>query len=153
MKKCLLSGLFLLFVLLPFRAANKVDLSGELEAALKLRNQYSLRKEARIDSLKHLLYPAMGDDARFQLYNAIYEEYYTYRFDSAMLYVDREEQVAMKLSNPAYRNLSIIHRSILLSTSGYFSESIQNLEQIDSRILDDALRIEYYTAYEWAYSM
>ena len=146
MKKCLLSGLFLLFVLLPFRAANKVDLSGELEAALKLRNQYSLRKEARI-------YPAMGDDARFQLYNAIYEEYYTYRFDSAMLYVDREEQVAMKLSNPAYRNLSIIHRSILLSTSGYFSESIQNLEQIDSRILDDALRIEYYTAYEWAYSM
>lgn len=153
MKKCLLSGLFLLFVLLPFRAANKVDLSGELETALKLRSQYSHQKEVRIDSLKHLLYPAMGDDERFRLYNAIYEEYYTYRFDSAMLYVDREEEVAMKLSNPAYRNLSIIHRSILLSTSGYFSESIQNLEQIDSRTLDDALRIEYYTAYEWAYSM
>ena len=135
MKKCLLSGLFLLFVLLPFRAANKVDLSGELEAALKLRSQYSHQKEVRIDSLKHLLYPAMGDDERFRLYNAIYEEYYTYRFDSAMLYVDREEEVATQLSNPAYRNLSIIHRSILLSTSGYFSESIQNLEQIESRTL------------------
>ena len=55
MKKCLLSGLFLLFVLLPFRATNKVDLSGELETALKLRNQYSRQKETRIDSLKHLL--------------------------------------------------------------------------------------------------
>lgn len=153
MKKCLLSGLFLLFVLLPFRATNKVDLSGELETALKLRNQYSRQKETRIDSLKHLLYPNMNDDERFLLYNAIYEEYYTYRFDSAIYYVDREEEVAMKLSNPTYRNLSIIHRSILLATSGYFSESIQNLEQIDSRTLDNALRIEYYTAYEWAYSM
>ncbi len=153
MKKCLLLGLFLLFVLLPFRATNKVDLSGELETALKLRNQYSRQKETRIDSLKHLLYPNMNDDERFLLYNAIYEEYYTYRFDSAIYYVDREEEVAMKLSNPTYRNLSIIHRSILLATSGYFSESIQNLEQIDSRTLDNALRIEYYTAYEWAYSM
>ena len=144
MKKYLLSVLFLLFVFVPFRAANKTDLSNELESALKLRNQYSLRKEARIDSLKRLLYPSMDDNERFRLYNAIYEEYYTYRFDSAMLYVDKEEQVAMALSHPAYRNLSIIHRSVLLSTSGYFSESIQNLEQIDSRTLNDATRIEYY---------
>lgn len=153
MKKYILPGLFILFISLPFYAANKIDLSGELEATLKLRNQYSHKKEARIDSLKHLLYPAMGDNERFRLYNAIYEEYYTYRFDSAMIYVDREEQVAMKLSNPAYRNLSTIHRSILLSTSGYFSESIQNLKQIDGHTLDDTLQIEYYTAYEWAYSM
>lgn len=152
MKNYLLSGL-LLFVLLPSCAANKVDLFNDLESVLKQRSQYSRQKEARIDSLKQLLYPSMDDDARFRLYNTIYEEYYTYRFDSAMLYVDREEQVAMKLSNPAYRNLSIIHRSVLLSTSGYFSESIQNLEQIDSRTLDDATRIEYYAAYEWAYSM
>lgn len=152
-EKYLLSVLFLLFVLVPFRAANKTDLSNELESALKLRNQYSLRKEARIDSLKRLLYPSMDDNERFRLYNAIYEEYYTYRFDSAMLYVDKEEQVAMTLSHLVYRNLSIIHRSVLLSTSGYFSESIQNLEQIDSRTLNDATQIEYYAAYEWAYSM
>lgn len=152
MKNYLLLGL-LLFMLLPLYAANKVDLSNDLESALKQRSQYSRQKEARIDSLKQLLDPSMDDDARFRLYNAIYEEYYTYRFDSAMLYVDREEQMAMKLANPTYRNLSTIHRSILLSTSGYFSESIKNLEQIDSRTLDDATRIEYYAAYEWAYSM
>ena len=153
MKRYLLSGLFLLFMLVPFRAANKTDLSNELESALKQRNQYSLQKETRIDSLKHLLYPAMDENERFRLYNAIYEEYYTYRFDSAMLYVDKEEQIAMQLSNPTYRNLSIIHRSLLLSTSGYFSESIQNLAQIDSRSLDASSKIEYYVACEWAYSM
>ena len=104
MKKYLLSVLFLLFVLVPFRAANKTDLSNELESALKLRNQYSLRKEARIDSLKRLLYPSMDDNERFRLYNAIYEEYYTYRFDSAMLYVDKEEQVAPRLSQPEHHS-------------------------------------------------
>lgn len=51
MKRYLLSGLFLLFMLVPFRAANKTDLSNELESALKQRNQYSLQKETRIDSL------------------------------------------------------------------------------------------------------
>lgn len=153
MKRCMLLGLFLLFAFLPFHAANKADLLRDLEKSLEQRSLYSKQKEMRIDSLKHLLYPTMNEDERFRLYNAIYEEYYTYRFDSAMLYVDKEEETATKLSNHTYRNLSIIHRSILLSTSGYFSESIRNLEQIDSRSLDTPTRIEYFTAYEWAYSM
>lgn len=109
MKKYLLSVLFLLFVLVPFRAANKTDLSNELESALKLRNQYSLRKEARIDSLKRLLYPSMDDNERFRLYNAIYEEYYTYRFDSAMLYVDQGrtggyDTISPRLSQPEHHS-------------------------------------------------
>ena len=82
MKKYLLSVLFLLFVLVPFRAANKTDLSNELESALKLRNQYSLRKEARIDSLKRLLYPSMDDNERFRLYNAIRSEEHTSELQS-----------------------------------------------------------------------
>lgn len=153
MKKYPLSLISLLFILLPACMANKVDLIHTLESSLKQRNQYSQQKELRIDSLKHLLYPTMDDKERFRLYNAIYEEYYTYRFDSAMLYVDREEELAMKLSNRALHHLSIIHRSVLLSTSGYFSESIQNLKQVDSSTLDEETRIEYYAALEWAYSM
>lgn len=158
MKKYLLSVWFLLSALLlsaplPLHAADKAELTNELESCLKQRHLYSQQKEARIDSLKQLLHPAMDAEQRFRLYNSIYEEYYTYRFDSAMLYVDRKEQVARQLSHRKYHDLSIIHRSVLLSTSGYFSESIQNLEQIDRSKLDAALLVEYYSAYEWAYSM
>lgn len=153
MKTCLLSALFLLLAVTSSHAADKKDLSGKLEEVLLLREQFSNRKEARIDSLKHLLYPTIGGDELFWLYNAIYNEYCTYRFDSAMLYVNKAEIVAIKLANPAYRDLSTIHRSVLLSTAGYFSESIRNLEKINSCMLDDSLRKEYYTAYEWAYSM
>lgn len=45
MKKYLLSVLFLLFVLVPFRAANKTDLSNELESALNCAtNTHSEKK-------------------------------------------------------------------------------------------------------------
>ena len=44
MKRYLLSGLFLLFMLVPFRAANKTDLSNELESALSATNTRSKRK-------------------------------------------------------------------------------------------------------------
>lgn len=153
MKTRLLLGWILLSVFLSVNAANKVELFDELERAIELRPHYSRRKEARIDSLKRLVYPSMEDTERFRVYNAIYEEYHTYRFDSAMYYVDKEEKVAVKLSNSYYRNLSIIHRSMLLSTSGYFSESVQNLQQVDRSQLNEALLIEYYTVCEWAYSM
>lgn len=153
MKKILLLELYLFLALTPSYTANRIELFENLEIALQQRNQYSQQKEMRIDSLKHLLYPSISDDERFHLHNAIYKEYYTYRFDSAIFYVDLEEETAIKLSNTTYYNLSIIHRSILLSTSGYFSESVQSLEQIDNRTLDDTLRIRYYAAYEWAYSM
>lgn len=153
MKRCFVLGFFGAFLLLAVHAANKDELFKELDNAIELRDYYAHRKVARIDSLKSLLYPSMEDDERFGLYNAIYEEYLTYRFDSAMAYVDRKEALAVRLSNPLYRNLSIIHRSILLSTSGYFSESVQNLHHVDISALDSALLVDYYTACEWAYSM
>ena len=153
MRRCLVFVYFYMFLLMAASATDKDGLFGELDHAIELRSRYARQKEARIDSLKNLLHPSMEDDERFRLYNTIYGEYLTYRFDSAMSYVDRKEEVAVRLSNPSYLNLSIIHRSMLLSTSGYFSESVQNLHRVDANALDSALLVDYYSAYEWAYSM
>lgn len=125
----------------------------ELERVLGLRESFSRQKEARIDSLKHLLHPALKKEERFRLCKAIYEEYSTYRFDSAMHYVDCERELALELDNCDFRNHSAIHRSMLLTTSGHFSESIQNLQTVDTRTLSPELLVDYYWAYEWAYSM
>lgn len=154
MKRCFVFACFWALLLLAVHATDNDNRFDELDRAIELRTHYAHGKEARIDSLKNRLFiSSIDDDERFRLYNAIYEEYLTYRFDSAMAYVDRKEELAAGLSNPSYRNLSIIHRSLLLSTSGYFSESVQNLRRIDVSALDSALLVDYYTAYEWAYSM
>lgn len=146
-------GILLLFACLHMNATGKDKLFDELEQALKQRPGYIHQKEARIDSLKHLLLFSQDNDERLRLYNTIYEEYHTYRFDSAMHYVNLQKKEAVHLSHSFYGVLSDIHRSVLLATSGYFSESIQNLQEINVAALDTTQRIEYYTACEWAYSM
>lgn len=154
-KYILLPLLALLLATTGLCASEETRRFAELDRCLTLRDHYLHQKEARIDSLRHLLYPSMEDEERFRICNALYQECYTYRFDSAMLYVDRGEEIALRLNNPRHLALTRIHRSILLSTSGYFSESIRNLESIEHRTLegDRELQTEYYTACEWAYSM
>lgn len=153
MKKHWLLGILLLFACPYINSSGIGEPFDELERALKLRPDYIRRKEVCIDSLKQMLLFSSDSDARLRLYNSIYEEYHTFRFDSAMVYVNRQKEEAVRSSNAFYRTLSDIHRSVLLSTSGYFSESIQNLQGINASALDSIQRIEYYTACEWAYSM
>lgn len=153
MKRHWLTGVLLLFACLHIHATGPDKLFDELERVLKQRPDYIRQKEARIDSLKQLLLFSPDGDERLRLYNSIYEEYHAYRFDSAMHYVNRQKMEAVRLSHSSYGVLSDIHRSVLLSTSGYFSESIQNLQEINAATLDTVQRIEYYTACEWAYSM
>lgn len=148
----LLASLLLLACLHLPAAGNDGWLSG-LERALEQRPAYIRQKEGRIDSLKRCLRAARNGNERLRLYDRIYGEYHTYRFDSAMYYVNLQKEEAVRQSNSYYATLGDIHRSVLLSTSGYFSESIQNLRGINSAALDSALRVEYYTACEWAYSM
>lgn len=146
-----ITAMLLLFV--PSIKGNDTErLYDQLEQALKMRTTYSKGKEARIDSLKRQLYPTMDKDRLYKLYNDIYQEYYTYCFDSAMLYVDKKNVVAKELNNRKYISQTQIHRSVLLSTSGYFSESANNLHTITSNTLDTLLQAEYFVACEWAYN-
>ncbi|MDO4163488.1 MAG: DUF6377 domain-containing protein [Bacteroides sp.] len=156
MKRKLILMIALMLTGLCLHAENKESMSqlyDELERALQQRSLYSEQKEARIDSLKRCIYPSMDKHEMFRLCNAIYQEYYTYRFDSAMVYVEKGKAIATELGDLDYLRLSTIHRSILLTTSGYFSESIQNLQSIDVHALSGDLLTEYYTACEWAYSI
>ena len=70
-----------------------------------------------------------------------------------MHYVKQETELAEALNDTDLQNLCRIHRSVLLATAGYFSESVQNLQAISSATLLLERRVDYYTAYEWAYSM
>lgn len=122
-----------------------------LEEALSNREVYVKLKEASIDSLRKQLDSDISDKEKLFLYNKIYEEYYTFSFDSAMYYVDKLGELSEALNNFHYQSLSKIYKSYLLTTSGYFSESINNLKTIDHSNFPDSLLVEYYITYEWAY--
>lgn len=144
--------LWLIFLWIPLFSQHTYDVDyALLEKTLEERPLYQAQKEHRIDRIKHLLHAAVTTERKLSLYRAVYDEYATYRFDSAMYYVNKMAQLARSVNNSYYLSLSQIVKSVLLTTSGYFSESIHNLDKIDAAAFSKPLKLEYYLAYEWAY--
>ena len=96
---------FLVISLYHAQATNTDEMLAPLDSALSHRDVYMHRKELRLDKLRHSLRYTRDGDKRLALYEKMYEEYYTYRFDSAMSYAKREYALAVSLKAPRYTTL------------------------------------------------
>lgn len=153
MAKKVVIAVMLWLVGFSLRAGNLDTLYRRLEYALEHRADYMREKEEKIGRLKRLVHEARSSDESFRLYDSIYHEYYIYKFDSAMVCVDKAERLAMKRGNAYYQNLFRVYRAYLLSTTGYFSEAVAALSAVDRSVFDPKLRKEYYQACQWAYNV
>lgn len=132
-------------------ADERNDLLVELDKAISMRQFYMDKKESRIDSLRQMLKPDLSIEDRYLLNNQIYKEYNTYRCDSAMRYVVYNRELADKMNIQKYKDETTINMSMLLSTTGMYRESIDNLRKIDRSRLDSSLFYDYYYISEWTY--
>ncbi len=150
-----LSVLLLLWALgsLSLKAQPHSEVRKQLEIALERRSQFSQQKEQRIDSLKAQLSDRIPAERQFDLCVAVYREYYTYRFDSAMHYVDRIALLAEQEEREAWKSQAAICRAYLLATGGYFSEAELTLSEVPRHSLPAEQLVGYYAAFEWVYSM
>ena len=125
---------------------------GQLEKVLSDRASYVSLKEKRIDSIKSILNPRMTVEEQMKHYDDLYQEYLTFRFDSAMAYLDRAERLIG--DNAGYEDKAIIkiHRALSLATSGHVSEAIEILRGVDSTTLSLSTRRELYSAMQWTYA-
>ena len=124
-----------------------------LDEAIEQRGHFLKVKESRVDSLRHLLKPDINKDRRLNLYNELFQEYLTFNFDSAMMYVDSASDIIDPTDGYELRAQVEIHRALSLATSGHFSHAINILEKIDSRKLPVRLQEEYFSACEWTYGV
>lgn len=145
--------LFMIGVSSVFASDDTRKLYDELDALLLRRDEFCRAKEARIDSIKNLKDGVNGYSRLFGLYNDVFLEYYTYRSDSAFYYLSLAEEMAVRSSVEKYIDMCKINRSLLLATTGYFSQSLDVLREIDRDRLDTSLMFDYYSAYEWVYSV
>jgi len=132
-------------------ADNRDDLLNELDRAISMRQFYMDKKENHIDSLRQMLKPDLPIEERYLINNQIYKEYNTYRCDSAMRYVFYNRELADKMDIQKYKDETAINMSMLLSTTGMYRESIDNLRKIDRSRLDSSLLYDYYYISEWTY--
>lgn len=145
--------LFMIGVSSVFASDDTRKLYDELDALLLRRDEFCRAKEARIDSIKNLKDEMNSYSGLFGLYNDVFLEYYTYRSDSAFYYLSLAEKMAVRTSVEKYIDMCKINRSLLLATTGYFSQSLEVLNEIERDRLAPSLMFDYYSAYEWVYSV
>lgn len=129
------------------------DLYQKLEKVILERPEYARQKELRIKQIKDQLQENLLPAKKYDLYFRIFQEYYTYRSDSAFYYINLASKIARQMHQHDHINECMIHQSLLLSTTGYFSQSLDLLNQIKRNELTDSLLFDYYSAYEWVYSV
>lgn len=150
MKQALLL-LFFALASLPMTASDHDVMIERLDSFISQRASFSKKKEHKLDALKRQV--ALSNDAgRLKLYGELYKEYYTYSYDSAMVYVRREYDTAVKQKKKDYQLLALIHRAMLMSIGGYYYHAKELLDSVGQQQLPKSLLYDYHYTFYWLYA-
>lgn len=137
-----------------FGAKNADSLLKELKIELSKKSIYDNKKELRIKALKLSIenIPNGKLQQLYDVYNQLYEEYKVYQFDSAYTYNKKIEHISQILHDKPKFYDSKIKEAFILLSAGMFKESFECLNEIDSRVLSDSIKVEYYSLKSRSYS-
>lgn len=131
--KTLLIYIYLLlsWPILASAASGNKQLLRQLDLALEQRGRRAIEKERRVDSLKQIAYALPPGEQLLGLYQELYDEYYVYKFDSAVVYNEKSIALAQQLHDTYNEDLCRIQRSELFALGGRYIESVYNIMQMD----------------------
>lgn len=155
--------LYILFIFMPMQMMAKstlatTDIVDEqhllklLDEYIDRRELYTEQKEEKIKQLKIKLRMAHNNDKRLSILDAIYREYYTYNYDSAMVYTNRGLALALTDNNTYFATLNRINRAAVLSTGGFYSQAETLLNEIGEKNVPQQLKQYYYYTTTWLYN-
>ena len=122
-----------------------------LDEAIQERKQVQKQKERKLSVLLKTVNSLNDGKAKLHITDSLYKEYFTFRYDSAMAWAEREKNLAERLGDDYYRQLAIIHQAYLCALGGYYAEGEHNLQMLDTVKLNHQLRYEYHMARFWLY--
>jgi tetratricopeptide (TPR) repeat protein len=139
-----------LFILLEFIfsaafAQPRIDsLLDKLELIKQKAPDFDRQKQNTIDSLNRRLILAGNITAQFNTCLQLYEEYKSFKYDSAYIYARKLQSAASQIGDPARIQLAKLKLSFSLVSAGLFKETSDSLSRIDISGLPDSLKTEYY---------
>lgn len=113
---------------------------------------FDKQKENQISFLKEQADLTKDLKEKYLIFYDIYKLYRFYNFDKTLEYIERSKELAECLGNDFFLDQTTLSLSLLLVESGYFKESIDALDDIDSKSIKEELINDYYLAYKEAYS-
>lgn len=148
--------LWFLMMFMPLMAnassVNEEQLFHRLDSFIAQRSKFTQRKEAKLLRLKKQLHMTSDKRSQLSLYNQIYREYYTYRYDSAMTYAKKGYELAVQLQDDYFINLNKINRAAVLSTGGFYSQAEDLMLAMDVEKMSSKLLQYYYYTLTWVYN-
>lgn len=142
-----------LFVLLYFMLFVNVSafcstdsLFRELDKVLLKKEFYSMEKLNRISELKKGI--SNSKDTSIDLYSGylkIFEEYKTINFDSALTYIRKVQELAVKLDDSEKIEHSKMNLAFILLSSGMFGEAEKVVDDINLEVLNMEEKVDYFT--------
>lgn len=153
MKKFILFSLLFFVGLFSFSKNEMVQDFVELDQAIALKDQYETDKVLQINALKKLLpgVDVMGYSESYILYEKIHKAYFTFDYDSAMVYALKMIETARQLNNNSSLSKAKLSLSTTLLASGIFNEAKDTLASIEIKGLSDSLKVEYFYCFSRLY--
>jgi hypothetical protein len=147
--------LFLSFLGYSAYSSVKTDsLLAQLKIELSKIKIYDNQKELKIKKLKSNLdaTPKTNYDAQYHICSELYEEYKSYQFDTAYMFTQKMLAISKAMHSIPRENDTKIRIAFILLSSGMFKETFESLQEINTRLLNDSSKLEYYSIKERAYS-
>ena len=125
-----------------------------LKNELNRKKIYDDQKGLRIENLKKKLAvtPSANYNAQYEICGKLYEEYKVFQFDSAYVYTQKLLNISRTTRDIVKQYDSRIKEGFILLSSGMFKETFDCLNQIDTRLLNNSSKLEYYSIKSRAYS-
>jgi hypothetical protein len=117
-----------------------------LNKTLQGRDTYVDARLARINQYRAELtrLPATSDTQQFELLDRLSDEYKTFVYDSAFIYINKLQHVAYRLKDPVKIAHARIKLGFILISSGMFKETLDSLSSLQVNEMPDSIRFNYY---------
>ncbi|MDO9258118.1 MAG: DUF6377 domain-containing protein [Bacteroidales bacterium] len=149
-KKAFTISICALFPLLLFGNNDMDSLLKVLDKTVDNYQIYSNQKEEKLDKLKELLKITSTDLQRFAICGQLYDEYRSYKSDSALTYARVKLQIAEKLNDIHSLTNARLNLAAIMGTSGLYKEEMDILNGINISQTPE-LKAYYFHIYRTVY--
>jgi len=146
--------LLLFFSGVSLSAQDKNPILDDLDKVLLKKEIYMRQKYAKIKGLnisEHKFMLSKDDRNLYHTYMSLFDEYKSFKYDSAYYYLERAKSRALVLKDPQLIAKTRIKEGFVLLSSGLFKEAIDTLSSINPEVLGHNNAFEYYSVKARAY--
>lgn len=151
-KYFILSVLLLICFQLSQAQESKLDsLLLKLDETIADAQVYVEQKETMLTKLRNQLKSVSSDQLRYDISLQLYNEYRSYKYDSAFAYAEKMQKYAENIKNPDLIAEAKIAKTFSCLSAGLYKEAVEISNSIDTVLISNDYKSDYYSCLSTLY--